>query len=243
MGRAMTLACNRKEIIDKITLGHYQVMSAPVFPQSRQADPDLQPFPFDLRQAGALLDEAGWTFDPSTGVRTKEVDGERKKFEFTLLYQTGAQETESLLNYYKNDLLSIGVVMKPAPLEFAEFVNRTHDRRFEAAMGAWATEPWDHDFDQVWHSRQIQEPSSSNYYEFSNPELDALSDSLRKEMDIEKRIEKVRKIARILHEEQPCTFFGWAVAFGARYSWLKNSIEHTYKTRPFIRPLPMWVDK
>ena len=242
--RAMTMACNRAEIIDKVLLGHYRIMSAPVFPESAQADPAMQPLPFDLKAAAALLDEAGWKLDPTSGVRAKTVDGEVKKFEFTLMSMTGGgAEIDAIINYYKNDLLSIGVVMNSMPLEFAEFVNRAQDRRFEALMGVWGTEPWDHDFDQVWHSKHIDEPSSSNYVEFRNAELDRLSDELRDEMDIDKRTERVRAVARILHEEQPCTFFGWAVAFGAHWSWLKNSVEHTYKTRPFIRPLPMWVDK
>src|SRR5204862_2349554 len=151
--------------------------------------------------------------------------------------------SDAILNYYKNDLLSIGIVMKLVALEFAEWINRAQDRRFEAILGSWGMEPWDHDFDQLWNSKHIDEPESSNYIEFRNKDLDRLSDELRDEMDPEKRIEKVRAIGRILHEEQPCTFFGWAVAFGAHWSWLKNSVEHTYHQRPFIRPLPMWVDK
>jgi peptide/nickel transport system substrate-binding protein len=242
--KALTLACNREEIIEKILLGHYRVMSVPVFPESRQADPNLKPLPFDLKAAAALLDEAGWMLDTKTGVRTKVIDGQPKRFEFDLMHMTGGgSEQEAIIAYYKNDLLSIGVVMNPKPQEFAEFVNRAQDRRFEALLGVWGTEPWDHDFDQLWHSRHITEPASSNYIEFSNPDVDRLSDELRDEIDISKRAEKVRAVARILHEEQPCTFFGWAVAFGARWSWLKNTIEHTYKMRPFIRPKPMWVDK
>jgi peptide/nickel transport system substrate-binding protein len=242
--KALTLALNREEIIEKVLLGHYRVMAVPIFPESKQADPSLKPLPFDLKAAAELLEEAGWKLDPKSGVRTKEVDGETKRFEFDLMHMTGGgSEQEAIIDHYKNDLLSIGIVMKPKPHEFAEFVNRAQDRRFEAVLAVWATETWDHDFDQVWHSKHIAEPQSSNYVEFNNPDLDRLSDELRAELDIEKRGEKVRAIGRILHEEQPCTFFGWAVAFGARWSWLQNSVEHTYKMRPFIRPKPMWVDE
>src|SRR5205085_5732469 len=130
-----------------------------------------------LKAAGALLDEAGWKLDPKSGVRTKEIDGEVRRFEFTLLSQASSgPELDALTNHYKNDLLSIGVVMNVSLLEFAEFVNRTQDRQFEAMLGVWATETWDHDFDQLFHSKHIAEPASSNNIEFSNSEFDRLSD-------------------------------------------------------------------
>ena len=69
-------------------------------------------------------------------------------------------------------------------------------------------------------------------------------------MDVPKRIQMVRRIGRILYEEQPYCFFGWRNAFGAHWSDLKNvgpidpkAAPHGswYFLRPFIRAFPMYV--
>ena len=197
-------------------------MSSPIYPESSQADPSLEPLPFDLKAAAALLDEAGWTLDASTGLRQKEIKGQNKTFDFTLLWPGPAPDFEAALNQYKNDLLSIGVRMNPQSMEWAAYQKRLQDREFEACSLLWATSGWEHDFDQIWHSRGIQDPGSSNHIEFSNKELDQLSDRLREEMDDAKRIEMVRRIGRILYEEQPYCFFGWRNVFGVNRSYVKN---------------------
>ena len=241
--RALGLACNVKDMSARIFLGRFVPMSSPIFPQSLQADPGLTPMPFDPAAAKALLEEAGWEFDPASGKRFKTVDGQKTAFEFEMLWVAPNPDVETMLNQYKNDLLAIGVVMKPVAVEWNIWQKKAHARDFAATVGGWSTDGWDHDFDQIWHSRGIQDPGSSNYIEFAHPELDRLSDGLRREMNVEKRIEMVRKIGRILYEEQPTTFFGWQVVLGVHASRVRNVTEHTYRTRPFLRSFPMWTSR
>lgn len=238
--RALALACNRFDIGSKIFIGRIVPMAGPVFPGSPQADPEMTPLPFDMKQAEALLDEAGWKKNASTGIREKTVDGELRKFEFKILWSAPSPDVEAAINQYKNDLLSIGIVMESDPVEWTLWQKRAANRQFEAVFGGWSTSGWDHDFDQIWHSRQIKEPNGSNYIEFSNPEVDRLSEDLRREMDPAKRIEKVRKIGRILFEAQPTCFIGWATVFGAHDKDLQNVTGHLFKTRPNLRTFPMW---
>lgn len=238
--RALALACNREQICHDIFLDRYRPMAAPIYPDSADADPSLKPLPFDLDAARRLFDEAGWALDPGTGLRTKDVDGAKKTFEFTLLFPSGSPDFEATLNQYKNDLLSIGVKLNPQSIEWAAYQKKLQDREFEACSLQWATSGWEHDFDQIWHSRQIQEPGSSNHIEFSNPEVDRLSDALREELDPEQRIRMIRKIGAILYDEQPYCFFGWQNAFSVNRSYMKNVKEHPYKIRPFRRAYPMW---
>jgi peptide/nickel transport system substrate-binding protein len=225
---------------DKIFAGRVWPMASPVYPESPEADPDVRPLPFDLKAAAALLDGAGWRLNPGTGLREKEIDGRLRAFDFTLMWPGPSPDTEAALNQYKNDLLSIGVRMTPSMNQWAVFQKKLEDREFEACTLSWATGGWEHDFDQIWHSRGIQDPGSSNFIEFSNPEVDRLSDALRREMDLGKRIEMVRRIGRVLYEEQPYCFFGWRSRLGANWSYLKNVLGHPYKMRPFMRLFPMW---
>lgn len=241
--RALSFALNRAAICSKIYLDKLVPMAVPVYPDSPQSDPSILPHPFDLEGAKKLLDAAGWVLDPESGIRRKEVDGKLAKFEFSLLYTTPNPDGEAAINQYRNDLRSIGVVMNPEGVEWSLFQQKLHDREFQAVLGGWAGQSWDHDFDQIFHSRQIEEPSSSNYCEFRNAAFDALSDGLRTEMDVTKRAEKVKAIARIFAEEQPYAFFAWDYTLGAHRSHVMNVLGHIYKQRPFLRTFPMWTTR
>jgi peptide/nickel transport system substrate-binding protein len=241
--KALTLACNRQEIGQSIWAGRLVPMGGPIYPDAPAADPSLAPWPYDPQEAARILDEAGWRVDPETGVRTKTVDGARKRFEFEMVWHSPSPEYDATLKQYRNDLRSLGIVMTPVPLEWSLYLQKLHDREFEAALAGWGTNAWDQDFEQVWHSKQIEVPKSSNYVEFSNPEVDRLSDELRSEMDVEKRKEKSRRVGRVIYEEIPVTFLGWIRVKGAHWSWLKGALDHQYKTRPFIRVFPMWVER
>ena len=159
--RALTYACNRFEICDKIFLGRYEPMSSPVYPRSLEADPDLKPLPFDLEEAARLLDEAGWKRG-ADGRRRKVVDGEEQVFEFTLAYPSGGSDFQAVLNQFKNDLLSIGIKMTPEAYEWTVFQKKLHDREYIAYTLLWLISGWEHDFNQIWHSRGIDDPGSSN---------------------------------------------------------------------------------
>jgi peptide/nickel transport system substrate-binding protein len=239
--QAMTYACNREEICKKIFLGRYEPMTSPVYPASEEADPDLKPLPFDLDKARQLLEEAGWKINPNTGIREKEVQGRMIPFSFQLNWPGPEPDSENCINQYKNDLISIGIKMEPLSTEWAQFQKDLHDRKYNAFTLLWVVPGWEHDFDQIWNSRGIQDPGSSNYVEFSNPELDRLSDELRTLMDPQKRVEHVHRIGRILYEEAPYTFFGWRRIFRAYHAHVKGVEENPFYTRPLMRIFPFWV--
>jgi peptide/nickel transport system substrate-binding protein len=241
--RALAMACDVNSMLEKIWLGILVPMSNPVYPGSPSADPDLKPVEYDPKAAAKMLDEAGWAINPETGIREKTIDGKVVKFEFELIWNAPAPDAEATINQCRNDLRAVGVLLNPVPLEWSLYLERLHDRAYDAALAGWGTDSWDQDFDQVWHSKGIDIPKSSNTIEYSNPEVDRLSDQLRTEMDVEKRKEIARRIGRIIYEDQPCLFLGWANVRGVHWNWLKNSVEHAYKIRPFIRSLPMWVDR
>lgn len=240
--KALTYACDRFQMCDKVFLGRYTPMAAPIYPASDAADPTLKPYPFDLEKASQLLDEAGWKLNPDTGLREKTIDGQVVPFDFTFHFPSGSSEMENVAALYKNDLLKIGIRMTPLPVEWAQFLKGLEDRKYKAYSLSWAMDGWDHDFVQIWHSRGIQDPKSSNSIEYSNPEVDRLADALRTEMDKDKRIEYVRRIGRILYEEQPYTFFAWRKDFRSYWTYVKNFKDRYYR-RPFIRTFPMWVER
>jgi peptide/nickel transport system substrate-binding protein len=241
--RALSLACNVEAIASKIFLGRLVPMAGPIYPGSPSADPDLKPLGFDLKEAARLLDEAGWKLSSESGIREKSIDGQTRRFEFEIVGRSQAPELEALIEHFRNDLRSIGVVMTPLKLEWSLYLEKLHDRDFAAALAGWGTNAWDQDFDQIWTSKQIQVAKSSNYIEYSNAEVDRLSESLRTEMDVEKRKDAARRVGRAIFEDNPVCFVGWVRVYGAHWAWLHNAIEQQYKTRPFIRSFPAWTSR
>ncbi len=237
--RALALASNRAEVAEKIFLGKWVPMAIPVWPDSPQYDPALTVLPYDPEEAKRLLDAAGWKLNPETGIREK--DG--RKFEFKLTYGSGSADFATFVGQYKNELRAIGIKIELEAIEWNLMQKRLESRDFEAVLSGWATSSWDHDFEQIWTTKQIAKPKSSNAIEYSNPEVDRLSDELRTEMDVTKRKEKVMRIAKLLYEDQPCMFVAWDSVFGGHRSDVQNVNGHLHKVRPFQRSFSLWVTR
>src|SRR5262249_49694940 len=111
--RAMTLALNRRQIIDSVFVGLGQLSTGPYLPGSPYNDPSVTPIPYDLEAAKKLLAEAGWSDSDGDGILEKQLPGEAKRvpFEFTLLIYASSKEWGALANIFRDDLLKIGVKM------------------------------------------------------------------------------------------------------------------------------------
>ncbi len=235
---AMTHAFNRKQIIDKVFLGLGEIISGDAAPDSPRSDPSIEPLAFDLRRSKELLAEAGWKDTDGDGLVDKVIDGKRRPFEFTLLIYGNSPEYSALANIFKEDLLRVGVKMNVASVEWSLMQKRMDEKNFDAYTGAW-TVPWEADPYQIWHSSQADIPKGSNKVSFRNKEADQIMEELRVTFDPAKRRELFHRFHRILHEEQPYTFFYFKKSV---YCWRK-AVKHVVfaKDRPVADSLPWWV--
>ena len=203
---AMTLAINRREIVDNVFSGIAQVARGPFLESSSALAPEIRPLPFDLKRAAALLGEAGWADTDADGLLDKATaGGGRQPFEFSLLITTASPEWTSVANVIKEDLLSIGVRMSVEAVEWSTMLKRMEEKKFQAYVGTWGV-LWSSDPYQVWHSSQADVPKGSNRVGFRNAKADAIIEELRVTLEAEKRTELLRAFHRIVHEEQPYTF-------------------------------------
>lgn len=202
--RAMTHAFNRKAIIEKVLHGLGEMMDGPILPGHPGSDPSIEPLPFDLDKAAALLDEAGWTDSDGDGIRDKVIDGKRTSFIFTM---TAYRKNTALayLNIFRNDLRRIGVAMSVNPVDWPQMQRLMTARQFDAFTGGWAM-GWSVDPFQIWHSSQADVPEGSNRVGFRNEQADKIIETLRSTLDQDKRTKLIRKFHGIIHEEQPYTF-------------------------------------
>jgi ABC-type transport system substrate-binding protein len=208
--RAMTLAFDRKRLLDSVWVGLGTLVSGPFAPDAPYNDPSVQVLPFDLAAAKKLLAEAGWTDTDGDGLVDKALHpGEpRKPFSFTFIVPLGPKESMTLANVMRDDYLKIGVKMNLETAEWSLFLKRLDEKNFDAYPLAWTT-GWDEDLYQIWHSSQADVAKGSNRVGFRNKEADRIIETLRETFEPEKRVELLRAFHRLVADEQPYSFFSF----------------------------------
>jgi peptide/nickel transport system substrate-binding protein len=114
--RALTLALDRRSMVDVYLYGFGEVADGPVPPWHPRAVP-VAPVPFDRAASGALLDSLGWRVGAG-GLRRR--DG--RSLAFTIL-TVGAADN-SLEQMIQSDLGAVGVSVRIRQLELGAFLAR-----------------------------------------------------------------------------------------------------------------------
>lgn len=238
--RAMTVALNRQQIVDKVFVGLGRVARGPYMETTPYNSPEITPLPFDKAQAAALLKEAGWEDTDGDGLLDHapfQGGGRRVPFEFTLLIVASSPEWASAANIFKEDLLSIGVKLNVETAEWSLMQKRMDEKKFDAFVGGWAL-GWSVDLYQIWHSSQADIPKGSNRIGFRNARADQIIDTLRVTLEDDKRVELLREFHRIVHDEQPYTF-----VLIPRTPYCHRNVLHDViyaKTNPVTDSSPWW---
>ena len=239
---AMTLALNRRDIIDNIYVGFGRLAMGPYLEATGYNDPEADPLDFDLDRAAALLAEAGWEDSDGDGLLDRDLggDGARVPFEFTLLIHASSPEYTSLANVFKEDLLKIGVKLDIEAVEWSLMQKRMEEKGFDAFTGGWALSYTSVDQYQLWHSSQADVPKGSNRVGFRNAEVDELIEGLRETFDLAERQRMSRRVAQLIYESQSYTFFRWPES---AFCWWKDVHDmRLAKSRPQATSLPWWVE-
>lgn len=204
--QAMTMSFDRQGIIDSVFHGLGTLHTGPYPKQVACYDKSIEPYPYDIDAAKALLEEAGWTDSDGDGIRDKVIDGQKMDFEFTFLMYGSSTEYETLASIWREALLEVGVKMTPSPVEWSTMLKKMDEREFDVYSGAWVP-GWDTDLMQLWHSTEADKPQSSNRIGFRNEEADKIAEELRRTFDEDRRTELCHDFHALVHDEQPYTFF------------------------------------
>lgn len=203
--RAVALLVPVEQINLVLNKGKNKRMVGPVSPLKKEYNNDLELLPVDIEGAKKLLDEAGWTDTDGDNVRDKIVDGEKLSFEFDLHYMTTSVGWRDEAQMIAEALYEAGIKCNIVPLDFAVHYDRARNHKFDAMLAAWAGSSVPEDFTQIWHTSSWAS-KGSNFTGFGNAESDALIDSLKYELDMDKRIPMVRKLQELIYDEQPYVF-------------------------------------
>jgi len=198
--QAINYAIDKQEIIDGVLLGLGEPVSSPYKPGTRWTNPELKPYPYDPARARQLLREAGYADSDGDGILDR--DGKPLAFEI-LTNQNKEREKSAVL--IQRRLKEIGIDVRIRVLEWASFIGRfikTGD--FDAVVLGWSLglEP---DQYNIWHSSQ-QAPGQFNFIGYDNPQVDALLEQGRLQLDPDKRMKIYHEFARLLLEDSPVVY-------------------------------------
>lgn len=201
--KAISHLLNRKLMNEKFYFNYRELATGPWSFHSEYADPSVKPIEFNPQKARALLEQAGWKDSDSDGVLDKKINNKKTNLEFTLSYSN--PESEKILTLFQENLKQSGIKLKLKILDWTSFIRILDDKKFDMTLLGWGAGSVDLDPKQIWHSKSSQR-GGSNFISYSNPQVDALIDEGRKELNRNKRIKLFQKIYRLIAEDVPYVF-------------------------------------
>jgi peptide/nickel transport system substrate-binding protein len=240
--QAMAHLVDIKEAANHVYMGLAQPITGPFFPGEPAYNHDVPVIEYDIERAKQLLDESGWIDSDGDGIRDKDLNGDgvishesldkqdkqRERFSFSFLRYGDVQNDWRALSML-NNCKKVGIDCTIRHVEFALFLERVKTHKYDASSSGWGlgfeSDPY------FWfHSSQAKD--GFNREQFRNPEVDALLDEAREELDFEKRTILFRKVHRRIWEEQPYTFL-----LSLQQNWVVN------KRVKNVKPYPLGLDK
>ncbi len=213
--RAMTHALNREEVLSEFMYNYGKLSAGPVSLLYKDAfDETDAPLSYDPELAKEILTKEGWEDTNDNGI----VDKDGLEFSFDLYTSTGNPRRKFAATLFKNNLKVIGVDMNVKYLDFSALMGGILQKQFDAFMvGTAISLPIN--LTVQWHS----DPNISrvNFSSYSNAEVDELLEKLEGKNSRKDYIAALKKVNKIIQNDQPYTFLYWldnATAYNNRIS-------------------------
>lgn len=202
--KAMAMAVNYDYLINTVMMGLAKRTVSPVLPTASYYARDIQPYPFDLEKARALLAEAGWSDTNGNGTVDKIIDGVRKECIIkTLIAQS--KTTQLTAQSIKETFAQIGIGMEIDEKDISYLSAQTKVGNFDAAILAKSLFPGLVDFYQEYHSNSLA-PNGDNRGYFVNPKADSLIELVRTTQNETLRNQYYIEIQKIISDQTPNIF-------------------------------------
>jgi peptide/nickel transport system substrate-binding protein len=221
--RALTLAIDRKTIVDTLLGSYGKVADSPILTSVWAHDPAVHPWPYDPAEARRILAAKGWQDTDGDGI----LDKGGKPFAFELLTNTGNQARTDATVMIQDQLKKVGIRATPRQVEFNTLATQTIAGKYDAAMMGYTIDT-SLDLRSNFHSASIAE--GSNYPRYRNPEMDRLIEVGASQPDLLAERPFLNQIQQIAHRDQPLTFL-----------WESQRLTGVNKRVRNVRPTPTFA--
>ena len=229
--RGLSLVTDRQRICTDIYLGHAKPISGPFGIGSPQADPTLEPLPYDVAAGKKLLAEAGYTDRDNSGV-LKTTDGTPLRFRFS--FPSGNEFTQRIALFLKDNFAKAGVIADLDPQPWAVINKLMEHRDFDAIFLGWSGDV-ESDLYQLYDSTQIAD-AGDNFVSYSNPEFDSVVRKARTTVDRDARMKLWQQGHRILADDQVYTF----LLSRQELRFIDKRIHNVKKTKAELNVVDLW---
>lgn len=190
--KAVTMAIDRQTIVDQLLLGEGVLATS----SHSQAFGDfynsnLEPYPYDVEQAAALMDEAGFVLENGRWSQ----DGQ--PFEIELFVDKGNPTREQLALYVQQLWGDFGIGVDLQVIEWSVYIERGAAGDYDTRTG-WRISAPDPD-----KTSEYGTDGAVNHYGYSNPAVDELLAAGRAETDHEARVAIYHELQQVLYDDCP----------------------------------------
>jgi peptide/nickel transport system substrate-binding protein len=194
--QAIASAMDRNAIVKIVGYGYGQASASPIAPGLKAFhDPEPSPYPFDLKKANQLLDEAGYPRGEK-GIR----------FSVPIDYNPITSDGQRLADYTRSVLARIGIDVTVRSQDASAFVKRIYtDRDF-----AFTTNGASNLFDPTvgvqrlyWSKNFIKGVPFSNGTHYANPKVDQLLEDAAVENEPARRLALFKEFQHIVGVDVP----------------------------------------
>ncbi len=224
--RAVRLAF--AQAIDRATLikaqgGYPEAIKSIVVPVFALYDDATPTYDLDPEKAAQVLEDAGYVMG-SDGVRAK--DGQRLSFNFVV--SAGLSDDENVQQIIMAQMKPIGIELIPDNQAGVAYREARYNGNYDLFYGRWITSA-----DPV-YSVFYGTGGANNGQDYSNPELDAVFDTLEHSLNDAVRQEASSTMQRIIAEDLPTITLTTNVAVIAKVAKLKNFVPNPTNMANFI---------
>ncbi|WP_042687323.1 ABC transporter substrate-binding protein [Candidatus Glomeribacter gigasporarum] len=195
--RALDMAIDKQAIIDQVYEGRAQIAIAPMSPLQWSYDKTLKDTPRDLKQAKALLEQAGYPNGFEIALWTPPQRS----------YNPNPQLMAAMI---QSDWKKIGIKTKIVTYEWAEYIKRANHGEHDALiLGIVSSIPEP----DLWLGGRAFGTTTRNDYSFSRWSsvlFDDLIDRATQTLDIAERTRLYTQAQKIFKQEQPVTPIAYA---------------------------------
>lgn len=202
--RALLQSINRQWLIDTLFSGQAVIATGPIFASTWAYLDTLQPWPFDVSEVNALLNDLGWELpegvNPGSPEYIRKQDDRLLSFE--LVHASNELHT-ALAVTIRDSWKQVGVLVELVPVPAEDILTQyLEPRKYEAVLTEMDLSPYtDPDPYPFWHDSQIE--TGQNYAGFNDRNIGIWLEKARTTSDLATRTDLYKSFQFRFNDQLP----------------------------------------